>query len=138
VTYIDDGYVYDHGRTKRSVVICTIYHGPRPSPQHVCAHRNDIKDDDRSENLYWATPSQNAQDAIRNGKMKPWHPALRPTPEQRARGERLPHKLTEEDVLEIRSLHASGKYNMNELAYIYGVSNTTIRKIVRRLKWAHV
>jgi hypothetical protein len=138
MTYEDDGYIYDHGRVKRSIEVCTAVHGPKPADKDLCAHKNDIRDDDRPDNLYWATHAENAQDCVRNGHHIGWHPFLKPTPEQRARGERLPHKLTEEYVLEIRALQLSGKWNMNELADIYGVSNTTIKMIVRRLKWAHI
>ena len=137
MAYEDDGYVYDHGRTKRAIEICTAIHGPKPPDKDVCAHKNDIRDDDRPENLYWATHSENAKDRVANGHSG-WHEKLQPSPEERARGEKLPHKLTEEDVLEIRRLQAAGEFNMNELAEIYGVSNTTIKKIVRRLKWAHI
>src|SRR6266853_3637479 len=39
--------------------------GPKPEKMVAC-HRNDIKGDDRLENLRWDTPSMNSHDAIRN------------------------------------------------------------------------
>jgi hypothetical protein len=60
-------YVKVNGKIiKRAVVVCTIAHGPKPPDKDLCAHRNDLKDDDRPENVYWATYSENAQDALRN------------------------------------------------------------------------
>lgn len=139
MTYEDGGYIYDHGRVKRAIEVCTEHHGPKPEDKDLCAHKNDIRTDDRPENLYWATHAENAQDAVRNGHHIGWHPHLKPTYEQRARGERLPqHKLTEEDVRNIRSFYSAGKWNMNDLAYIYSVSNTAIKRIIHRKTWAHV
>lgn len=48
------------------VVVCTAFHGPRPGPNFLVCHRNDVRNDNRADNLYWGTPSQNAHDAIRN------------------------------------------------------------------------
>jgi hypothetical protein len=37
-------------------------------PEGFCTrHLNDIKDDNRVENLAWGTPAENARDCIRNG-----------------------------------------------------------------------
>ena len=47
-------------------------------------------------------------------------------------------KLTEEDVIEIRELHASGKWNQRELADIFGVSKPHISNIIRGKKWHRV
>lgn len=40
--------------------------GPRPEGMVAC-HWNDISDDNRVENLRWATPQENRMDTIRNG-----------------------------------------------------------------------
>ncbi len=40
--------------------------GPRP-PGYESCHKNDVKDDNRIENLYWGTSSQNKHDSVRNG-----------------------------------------------------------------------
>ena len=45
---------------------------------------------------------------------------------------------TAADVLEIRRIHSQGLYNMNQIARIYGVSNTSIKKIVNKQSWCHV
>ncbi len=53
-------------RTRAYVVVLEAFVGPRPDGAHA-AHRNDVPWDDRLENLYWASPSENAYDKIRNG-----------------------------------------------------------------------
>lgn len=47
-------------------------------------------------------------------------------------------KLTEEQVLEIRQRFAEGGVSKTALAEEYGVSRTTIRRLVRREIWAHL
>jgi hypothetical protein len=43
--------------------------GPRP-PGALARHLNDVKDDNRLENLEWGTPVQNIEDAFTNGGRK--------------------------------------------------------------------
>lgn len=126
------GYVYVWARyddTKRAWIVADAFHGAKPLDKDVCAHRNDIKDDDRPENLYWATDSENKRDAVQNGLMMP--PYNRGETHGRA-------KLAEADVRAIRDDYASRKYNQYDLADIYGVSRSTIRDITNRSTWAHV
>ena len=47
-------------------------------------------------------------------------------------------KLTEEQVLEIRRLYATGNYSHRALAKIYNVNHRLIGNIVKRLCWKHV
>lgn len=47
-------------------------------------------------------------------------------------------KLTEEDVLEIRSKYSIGGYTQQDLAYIYGVTQSAIYKIVNYINWRHI
>lgn len=66
----DDGryYVYVDGRDMiaSARLVCLAFHGDKPTDKDVCAHRNDVKDDDRPDNLYWATHAENMADARRN------------------------------------------------------------------------
>ena len=48
------------------------------------------------------------------------------------------HKLTEEQVAEIRELYASTKYTQQELADKFKVRQPTISDIVRRIQWGHL
>jgi hypothetical protein len=47
-------------------------------------------------------------------------------------------KLTEANVREARALHAAGKWNVNDLAYIYGVTQSTMSCVVAGKTWRHV
>jgi hypothetical protein len=47
-------------------------------------------------------------------------------------------KLTEILVRIIRAKYASGDFSMDALAYQYGVSDVTIRRVVTRERWKHV
>ena len=53
-------------RTTHSLVL-EAFVGPRPDG-HECLHQNDVKSDNRLENLRWGSRSENSHDAIRNGR----------------------------------------------------------------------
>jgi hypothetical protein len=48
------------------------------------------------------------------------------------------HKLTEEEVLEIRHLYSTGQYSYNQLARIFKVTFANIAAIVTRRSWKHI
>ena len=41
--------------------------GPKPSPKHCVLHANDVRTDNRAENIRWGTRAENISDAVRNG-----------------------------------------------------------------------
>src|SRR5262249_51170184 len=47
-------------------------------------------------------------------------------------------KLTEEDVVAIRRLHASGNLRNADLGVMFGVAERSIYHIVRRKTWTHL
>lgn len=58
------------GKTYRvHQLVARAFHGPQPSGTWVL-HHNDIRQDNRADNLYFGSPSQNVQDAIRNGRRR--------------------------------------------------------------------
>lgn len=62
------------GSTRRKsvhVLVCEAFHGPRPDGL-VVRHLNNIKTDNRAENLAWGTRSQNARDWI-DAKTPLWY-----------------------------------------------------------------
>jgi uncharacterized protein YjcR len=54
-----------------------------------------------------------------------------PTREPRA-------KLNENDVRVIRADYAAGKWNQHDLAYIYGVTASTVSAVIHRHTWRDV
>ena len=46
--------------------------------------------------------------------------------------------LTEEDVLRIRAMHATGNYSVHGLARMLGMPESTVRCIVKRKTWKHI
>jgi hypothetical protein len=51
---------------KISRIILELFGGKKPKNKDWVLHWNDNKKDDRSENLYWGTPKDNALDTVRN------------------------------------------------------------------------
>ena len=112
-----------HARVHR--LVAEAFLGQAPSPEHEANHKNGIKTDNRVENLEWVTPLENNMHAAENGL--------------KARGEAHGSaRLTEDDVKEIRRLHAAGQRTQAELGEMFGVSQATISAIVRRETWQHI
>ena len=103
-------------------LVAEAFIGPRPEGL-CCLHKNDIKTDNRAENLYWGTLSQNQMDSFRNGTHRQqWG-------ETNSRA-----KLTNSDVLLIRSAEGTCK----AIGDRFGVSPMTVSLIKRKKRWAHV
>jgi len=102
------------------VMVCEAFHGRREQGMQA-AHANGIKTDNRPENLSWKTSKENEADKRRHGL------ALL--------GERHhQHKLTEDQVIAIRSSDESGA----SLAHKYGVTSATISCVRLRKSWRHL
>lgn len=87
-------------------------------------HKNGIKDDNRPENLEWVSGSENMIHAFGTGL------------HSGNAGERNPRAiLTEDDVRNIRKLSAGGM-TAAAISRKYGVSDMTIRQILKRRNWA--
>jgi len=97
--------------------------GPRPDGMEAC-HANDIKTDNTLANLRWASPSNNREDARKNGKLcvGSSHPLS---------------KLTEATVQEARSMQKNGK-SYQELARHFGVCAQTMKDACNGKTWRHV
>lgn len=96
--------------------------GPRPLGMVGC-HFDDNRKNNTVDNLRWDTLLGNAADSIRNGR-------------QRRGSQSGMAKLTEEDVLKIRTLR--GDVDPREIAKLYGVSWVLIYQICRGQVWRHV
>lgn len=51
------------------ILMLTTFRGPRPSKRHISRHLNDIKHDNRIDNLVWGTSAENTHDAIKNRRL---------------------------------------------------------------------
>jgi hypothetical protein len=99
-------------------LVLSAFVSPR-EPKKVARHLNDIRTDNRLENLAWGTPSENAFDARRNGGL--------------LCGERHPFsKLTWEKVEQIRASHLTH----TELARQFGTSRRNVGLIKKFQSWA--
>jgi len=98
-------------------LVCTAFHGPRPSPTHQVAHGDGCRTNNRADNLRWATPLENAADCIKHGN--------RPRGETWVGGARNTPPLPYEDRYVIRnSPHYKGC--IKALADKYGMSPDTV------------
>jgi len=96
----------------------------RPSEKLDCCHNNGIRNDNRLENLRWATRSDNMADAKTHGTA--------------AIGSRNGHAiLIENDVIQIRWLKSNG-HKVSDIAKRYLVSHQAISDICRRKNWRHI
>jgi len=105
-------------------VMWEIENGPIPEGMLVC-HKCDVPACCNPQHLFLGTQQDNMADMASKGRSM--------------HGEKSPHhKLTEADVLEIRSLCAVNNQTKSELARRFKVSVRQIDRIVTRQHWKHV
>lgn len=106
-------------------LVCEAFNGPPPSDKHTVNHKNGVKDDNRPENLEWATRGENIAHAIKH---------LGQTRIGVINGYA---KLTEDDVREIRRRRARGE-TLPVIALAIGVSEGCVASAARGRSWSHV
>lgn len=104
-------------------IVAEAFLGPRPEGC-VCRHLNDIKKDNRRENLAWGTPADNLADAIRN--------RVHSFGSRQGRA-----KLSEADIPVIRKMIAEGS-KPTAIAGLFGVSHAAIYFVAQGKTWSHV
>lgn len=97
--------------------------GPCPDGMEAC-HSNDIKHDNRLENLHWGTRTTNQVEAYDNNR--------RPKGESHWKS-----KLSEADVKEIRLLRSQGS-SVPFIANKFSVDKRTIYAVVNRASWRYI
>lgn len=112
---------------KRFVVhrlVALAFIGPRPEGQHI-NHIDGVKTNNAASNLEYVTPSENQKHSFKIGLHS-------------LKGERHTRaKLTNEAVHDIRMRIATGQ-SQKEVSKFYGVSESTIYKVARGLRWPHI
>lgn len=122
-----DGYITNWvgGRMRNTHRLVLLTFCPNPDSHRLHAeHLNGVREDNRLENLRWATPKENSDRKKEHGTVP--------------LGSQWPQaKLTEADVFEIRKAHSEG-FTQYALADLFGVSRRNIGDIVNRVGWKHI
>jgi len=107
-------YILTHGEIEKGLVI-----------MHKCNNKSCCN----PNHLEMGTYSKNTQDAYDDGLIKP--AGVNGQDHYKA-------KLTEKEVLNIRSLFSNGGISKLEISKIYDVGKTAIQKIIKRRTWKHI
>lgn len=91
---------------------------PNPDDHRVINHIDGDKTNNHVSNLEWCSHKTNNEHAYINKLRKP--------------------KLTNEEVINIREMYATGKYSIPRLATLHNVHYGTIQCVVTRKTWKHI
>jgi hypothetical protein len=129
----------DKPRVQAHRMMWTIINGEIPSGMLIC-HTCDNRRCVNPNHLFLGTGADNTADMVRKGRGATGdRNAARLYPEKWHRGEdHHKAKLTEPDVLAIRSCFVPGSGMAPILAQRYGVNKSAIWKIIRHENWRHL
>ena len=115
----------DSNRRKQEsvhVLVLQTFVGPRPKGLQCC-HSDGDRSNNKLSNLRWDTPTNNHKDKHKHGTA--------------AVGEKNPYaKLNVQAVMDIRANYK--QVPVNYLAKKYGVSRSTIFRVIHNKSWTHV
>jgi len=110
-------------------LVAKAFLGPPPSPKHEVNHKNGDTADNRACNLEWVTRRENNLHAYRELGRE----AVVPIGEKQWN-----HKLSAQDVIEIRRLWDTGQYTQREIGEQFDVLQSTVSGIVLGKSWKHL
>lgn len=113
-------------------LVLTAFVGPCPNGMECC-HNDGDPSNNRLENLRWATPKENGEDKVRHGTTTLGRRGRHYNQGSKSAGA----KITEDDVREMRRLHALG-VGSSELGRRFGISSSNASHIVLGTAWRHV
>lgn len=106
------------------VILCEIFHGPRPSQSHQVAHWDGVRSNNRATNLRWATARENSADKFRHGTV--------------LRGSQIGiSKLSEADVRRASAMKEAG-FTYKQIAEPLGVTIGAIASALNGRSWRHL
>lgn len=128
--YICINLYFNNKKCQRKIhrLVLETYVGPCPIGMEGC-HNNDIKTDNRLENLRWDTKSANIKEAIIHGN----HPAAHQNGEKNPRA-----NLTEVKVRVIRYLRKVARFPLKDIAWQFDVGIAAISKICIGKRWKYL
>jgi hypothetical protein len=101
-------------------LVCRAFHGPPPSKAHVVAHWDGNPENNRADNLRWATAKENAEDTQRHG---------------RRYGQNS--KITEDAARAIIAAANSGE-RPKDIMQRLGLSRHTVYNVCKGNSWGHL
>lgn len=101
-----------------------IFKGEIPDNLCVC-HKCDVRTCVNPDHLFLGTKTDNMQDCLSKGRFS-------------IGSKHKNSKLNESEVLVIRDTYNNSNITQKELAKIYGVSQTTIRLVIEKKRWAYL
>jgi hypothetical protein len=133
------GSFYLNGKSQLAHrVAYELAYGPIQDGQQVC-HKCDVKRCVRPDHLFLGTALDNVRDRVKKARSASGdNHGSRRHPERMKRGLCHPfHKLTEDNVRQIRAEHNKG-VSVPSLAQRFGITRGAIGHIVKRTNWKHV
>lgn len=98
-----------------------------PAGDLIVCHKCDVPSCINPDHLFLGTHDDNQKDKANKGRSRDQY------------GESNNQaKITEEDVIKIRKLYATGMYTQQEIADEFPISHVNVSRVVNRKRWAHI